>query len=151
MKQYKYRDFENPIIVDDDGKATYRGHEIEKYYHGYKTVGIGSGFSYNQLAKSHYIREMERIDERIRQEEYREAHKEEFENLETVEESLEYFFDMIGGWKHMYYLRELVGTTKSGNPKTKTHYKNKDYAIILPTAWYYLSCCKVQFTRDYTG
>ena len=97
MKQYKYRGFENPIIVDDGGKATYRGHEIEKYCHGYKTVGIGSGFSYNQLAKSHYIREMERIDERIRQEEYREAHKEEFESLETVEESLEYFFDMIGG------------------------------------------------------
>ena len=97
MKQYKYRGFENPIIVDDDGKATYRGHEIEKYCHGYKTVGIGSGFSYDQLAKSHYIREMERIDEKIRQEEYREAHKEEFENLETVEESLEYFFDMIGG------------------------------------------------------
>ena len=24
-------------------------------------------------------------------------HKEEFENLETVEESLEYFFNMIGG------------------------------------------------------
>ena len=22
----------------------------------------------------------------------------------------------------MYYLRELVGTTKSGKPKTKTHY-----------------------------
>ena len=81
MKQYKYRGFENPIIVDDDGKATYRGHEIEKYCHGYKTVGIGSGFSYNQLAKSHYIREMERIDEKIRQEEYREAHKEEFERL----------------------------------------------------------------------
>ena len=97
MKQYQYRGFENPIIIDDDGKATYRGHEIEKYYYGYKTVGIGSGFSYNQLAKSYYIREMERIDERIRQEEYKEAHKEEFENLETVEESLEYFFDMIGG------------------------------------------------------
>ena len=97
MKQYKYRDFENPIIVDNDGKTTYRGHEIEKYYHDYKTVGVGSGFSYNQLAKSHYVREMERIDEKIRQEEYREAHKEEFENLETVEESLEYFFDMIGG------------------------------------------------------
>ena len=27
----------------------------------------------------------------------------------------------------MYYLRELVGTTKSGKPKTKTHYKNADY------------------------
>ena len=33
MKQYQYRGFENPIIVDDDGNATYRGHEIEKYYH----------------------------------------------------------------------------------------------------------------------
>ena len=38
MKQYKYRGFENPIIVDDDGKATYRGHEIEKYYHDYKNI-----------------------------------------------------------------------------------------------------------------
>ena len=97
MKEYKYRGYDEPIKVDDNGNATYRGHEVEKYFHGYKTVGVGSGFSYNQLAKSHYIREMERIDERIRQEEYREAHKEEFENLETVEESLEYFFDMIGG------------------------------------------------------
>ena len=97
MKEYKYRGYDEPIIVDDDGNATYRGHKVEKYFQGYKTVGVGSGFSYNQLAKSHYVREMERIDEKIRQEEYREAHKEEFENLETVEESLEYFFDMIGG------------------------------------------------------
>ena len=119
MKQYKYRGFENPIIVDDDGKATYRGHEIEKYYHSYKTVGIGSGFSYNQLAKSHYIREMERIDEKIRQEKYREEHKEEFENLETVEESLEYFFDMIGGW--IYVLFEGIDRK---NKKRKTKNKN---------------------------
>lgn len=27
----------------------------------------------------------------------------------------------------MYYLRELVGVTKDGKPKKKTHYKNKDY------------------------
>ena len=119
MKQYQYRGFENPIIVDDDGKATYRGHEIEKYYHGYKTVGIGSGFSYNQLAKSYYIREMERIDERIRQEEYKEAHKEEFENLETVEESLEYFFNMIGGW--IYALFEGINRN---DKKRKTENKN---------------------------
>ena len=98
MKEYKYRGFENPIIVDNDGKATYRGHEIEKYCHGYKTVGIGSGFSYNQLAKSHYVREMERIDEKIRQVEYREAHKEEFERLTTVQEDLDYFFKSLEGW-----------------------------------------------------
>ena len=97
MKEYKYRGYDEPIIVDDDGNATYRGHKVEKYFHGYKIVGIGSGFSYNQLAKSHYIKEMNRIDKEIKIEEYREAHKEEFENLETVEESLEYFFDMIGG------------------------------------------------------
>ena len=103
MKEYKYRGFNEPIIVDDDGNATYRGHEIEKYYHGYKTVGVGSGFSYNQLAKSHYIKEMNRIDEAIRQKKYRESHKEEFENLETVEESLEYFFDMIGGWIYVLF------------------------------------------------
>ena len=29
MKQYKYRGFENPIIVDNDGKATYRRHELK--------------------------------------------------------------------------------------------------------------------------
>ena len=97
MKQYKYRNFENPIIVDDDGKATYRGREVEKYVHGYNVVGMASGFSYKTLAKQHYVREMDKIDNAIRMEEYRKEHKEEFENLETVEESLEYFFDMIGG------------------------------------------------------
>ena len=97
MKQYKYRGFDNPIIVDDNGKATYREHEVEKYYHDYKVVGVGSGFSYNQLAKSHYIREMERIDERIRQEKYREEHKEEFEKLTTVQEDLDYFFKSLEG------------------------------------------------------
>ena len=95
MKEYQYRGFGEPIIIDDSGKITYRGYEIEKYVHGYKTVGVGSGFSYHQLAKSYYIREMERIDEKIRQDEYRESHKEEFENLETVEESLEWFFNTL--------------------------------------------------------
>lgn len=95
MKQYKYRGYENPIIVHDDGKITYRDREIEKYYHGYKTIGVASGFSYNQLAKQHYISEMNRIDETIRQEEYREAHKEEFENLPTVQEDLDWFFKMM--------------------------------------------------------
>lgn len=27
----------------------------------------------------------------------------------------------------MYYLKELIGVTKNGKPKKKTHYKNKDY------------------------
>ena len=36
----------------------------------------------------------------------------------------------------MYYLRELIGTTKSGKPKTKTHYKNADYYKV-----------KAEFTR----
>ena len=36
----------------------------------------------------------------------------------------------------MYYLRELIGKTKSGKPKTKTHYKNKDYDKV-----------KAEFTR----
>lgn len=96
MKEYKYRSFNEPIKVDDNGNTTYRGYEVEKYFHGYKTIGVGSGFSYNQLAKQHYIREMIRIDEKIRREEYRKSHPEEFENLETVEEGLQYFFDMIG-------------------------------------------------------
>lgn len=97
MKEYKYRGYDEPIKVDDNGNATYRGHEVEKYFHGYKTVGVGSGFSYNQLAKAHYIEEMDRIDEKIKREEYKKAHPEEFENLETAEESLQCFFDMIGG------------------------------------------------------
>ena len=42
-------------------------------------------------------KEMNRIDEEIKREEYRKAHPEEFENLETAEESLQCFFDMIGG------------------------------------------------------
>ena len=36
----------------------------------------------------------------------------------------------------MYYLRELIGKTKSGKPKTKTHYKNSDYEKV-----------KAEFTR----
>ena len=94
-KEYKYRGFDEPIKVDEKGNATYRGREVEKYFHGYKTVGMASGFSYTQLAKAHYIEEMQRIDEDIRQEEYRKKHQEEFENLETAEESLKYFFDMV--------------------------------------------------------
>ena len=39
---------------------------------------------------------MNKIDERIRQEKYREEHKEEFENLTTADENLDYFFKMIG-------------------------------------------------------
>ena len=62
---------------------------------------------------------MERIDEKIRQEEYREAHKEEFENLETVEESLEYFFNMIGDW--IYVLFEGINRN---DKKRKTENKN---------------------------
>lgn len=97
MKEYNYRGYDEPIKVDDNGNATYRGYEVEKYFHGYKVVGMASGFSVSQLAKAHYVKEMQRIDEEIRQEEYRKAHPEEFENLETAEESLQYFFDMIGG------------------------------------------------------
>lgn len=97
MKEYKYHGFDEPIIVDDNGKITYRNREVEKYFHGYKAVGIGSGFSYNQLAKAHYIEEMQRIDKEIEREEYKKAHPEEFENLETAEDSIQYFFDMIGG------------------------------------------------------
>ena len=95
MKEYKYRGYEEPIKVDDNGNTTYRGIEVEKYYHEYKVVGMASGFSFNQLSKQHYISEMNKIDERIRQEEYRELHKEEFDNLTTVEEDLDWFFNMI--------------------------------------------------------
>jgi hypothetical protein len=95
MKQYKYKGFENPIIVDDNGNSTYRGKEIEKYYHGYKVVGMASGYSYNQLAKQHYISEMVRIDEEIEQEEYRKEHIEEFKNLSQAEEDIDYFLNMV--------------------------------------------------------
>jgi len=95
MKEYNYKGFDEPIKVDDNGNITYRGHKVEKYFHGYKAVGMGNGFSYKQLAKAHYITEMQRIDEEIKREEYRKIHQEEFKNLETAEESLQYFFDMI--------------------------------------------------------
>lgn len=80
MKEYKYRGYEYPIIVDDNGKITYRGREMEKYVHGYKVVGMASGFSYKTLAKQHYVREMDKIDNAIRMEEYRKEQKEEFVN-----------------------------------------------------------------------
>lgn len=95
MKEFLYRGFSEPIKVDDDGNATYRGRMVENYYHGYKAVGIGSGFSYNNLLKQHYIGEMNRIDHVIEIEEYREEHKEEFEELTTVDEDLDWFFEMI--------------------------------------------------------
>lgn len=95
MKEYKYNGFPESIKVDDEGNAVYRGRQVEKYFHGYNAVGMASGFSVSQLAKSHYIKEMQRIDEEIRQEEYRKNHPEEFENLETAEESLDYFFKML--------------------------------------------------------
>lgn len=95
MKEYKYSGYNEPIKVDDNGNSTYRGIEVERYYHDYKTVGMASGFSYNQLSKQHYVKEMNRIDEEIRREEYRKNHPEEFENLTTVEEDLEWFFNML--------------------------------------------------------
>ena len=64
---------------------------------------MASGFSVSQLAKAHYIEEMQRIDEKIRQEEYRKAHPEGFKNLETAEESMQYFFNMIeNGWVNKF-------------------------------------------------
>lgn len=95
MKEYKYSGYVEPIKVDDNGIITYRGIEVEKYYHDYRTVGMASGFSYNQLSKQHYISEMNKIDNRIEREEYRKAHKEEFDNLSTVEEDLDWFFKML--------------------------------------------------------
>ena len=95
MKEYKYRGYECPIIVDDNGNITYRGREVEKYVYGYKAVGMASGFSYKTLAKQHYIREMDKIDNAIRMEEYRKEHKEEFDNLTTVEEDIEWFLNMM--------------------------------------------------------
>ena len=95
MKEYKYRGYKEPIIVNDDGIITYKDMEVERYYHGYKTIGMASGFSYNQLSKQHYISEMNRIDEQIRREEYRKEHQEEFDSLTTADEDLDYFFKML--------------------------------------------------------
>ena len=95
MKEYKYKGFNEPIIVDDNGDITYRGREVEKYFHCYEAVGVGSGFSISQLTKSHYISEMKRIDNKIKQEEYKEEHKEEFENLINADECIDYFLSMI--------------------------------------------------------
>lgn len=41
---------------------------------------MASGFSYKTLAKQHYVREMDKIDNAIRMEEYRKEQKEEFVN-----------------------------------------------------------------------
>ena len=95
MKEFQYKGYSEPIKVDDNGNITYRGREVEKYFHGYKTVGMASGFSYSSLAKQHYIEEMNRIDHKIESEKYREEHREEFEKLTTVEEDIDWFFDMI--------------------------------------------------------
>ena len=47
----------------------------------------------------------------------------------------------------MYYLRELIGKTKSGKPKTKTHYKNKDYDKVKTE---FIRLCKeCNHTRSY--
>jgi hypothetical protein len=95
MREFKYKGFNEPIIVDDNENITYRGREVEKYYHGYKAVGMSSGFSVTQLTKAHYISEMKRIDNEIEIEIYREAHKEEFENLISADECIDYFLSMV--------------------------------------------------------
>ena len=95
MKEYKYRGFSEPIKVDDNGNITYKNRPVERYFHGYNVVGVGSGFSITQLTKQHYIEQMLKIDTEIEQEEYRNAHKEDFEKLATVEESLNYFFFLL--------------------------------------------------------
>lgn len=91
MKEYKYRGYEYPIIVDDNGNTTYRGYEVEKYFHSYNPVGVGSGFSIKTLAKQHYVSEMDRIDKEILFEEKRE----EFEKLHSANEDLEFFFSIL--------------------------------------------------------
>lgn len=95
MKEYKYRGYDEPIKVDENGNASYRGYEVEKYFHGYQSKGMASGFSASQLAKVHYIEEMKRIDRQIAEETYKKEHPEEFENLETAEESINYFLEMV--------------------------------------------------------
>lgn len=96
MKEYKYKGFDEPIKVDESGNITYKGYNVERYFHGYNAVGMASGFSIFSLTKAHYISEMQRIDEKIRQKEYRVNHPEEFENQETAEEGIQYFLNMIG-------------------------------------------------------
>ena len=47
----------------------------------------------------------------------------------------------------MYYLRELIGTTKSGKPKIKTYYKNADYNKIKSE--FTRLCEKCNHTKSY--
>ena len=47
----------------------------------------------------------------------------------------------------MYYLMELIGVTKDGKPKKKTHYKNKDYDKVK--AEFTRLCKECQHTRSY--
>ena len=95
MKEYRYKGFSEPIKVNENGESVYRGHKVEKYFHGYNAVGMASGFSASQLSKSHYIEEMKRIDENILREEYKANHPEEYEKLETADKSMEFFFNMF--------------------------------------------------------
>lgn len=95
MKEYRYRGYKCPIIVDDNGNITYRGRKVEKYVHGYNVVGMASGFSTTSLMKAHYIDEMNRIDNMIKQEEYREENKEKFEQLHDADEDMNFFFSLI--------------------------------------------------------
>lgn len=95
MKEYKYKDFDEPIKVDDDNNITYKGREIEKYYHGYKPVGLGSGFGYRELSHQHYVEQMQKIDKQIESEEYMKSHPEELKKCHNAEEDIEYFLNMI--------------------------------------------------------
>ena len=96
MKKYNYKGYVAPIEVSDNGVITYRGYIIEKYFHEYKG-GSMNGFSYITCAKTYYRNEMDKIDDRIEQKEYREMHKKDFDNLSTASEDLDYFFEMMEG------------------------------------------------------
>lgn len=95
MKEYKYSGYDYPIIVNDNGDITYRGREVERYFHGYNAVGAGSGFSITSLIKAHYIDEMNRIDSIIKQEEYRKENKEIFKQIHDAEEDIDFFLNLI--------------------------------------------------------
>lgn len=95
MKEYKYNGFEEPIKIDDYNNITYRGREVEKYYHGYKPVGVGCGYGYRELAHQHYVEEMQKIDSQIEYEEYIKLHPEELKKCHNAKEDIEYFFNMF--------------------------------------------------------
>ena len=79
-----------------DGKLKYLVYSYRGYEYMITDYGWYGNGSISESLKYQHEQEQHKIDERIKQEKYREEHKEEFESLTTVDEDLDYFFKMIG-------------------------------------------------------